>query len=145
MFGACHTGGVRRVISGKETQTLMKILALILAAMMGANGVYMFVDPPGWYAAVPGVSDTGPLNLHFVRDIGIAYFTAGVALAWSALGAGWRASALAALFLGGHALLHAGETISGHHHDVILNELIAVHLPAVLAIVVSVFQKRSVS
>jgi hypothetical protein len=123
----------------------MRILAFILAALMAANGVYMFVDPPGWYAAVPGVPDTGPLNHHFVRDIGIAYFTAGVAIAWSALGAGWRASAIGALFLGGHALLHAGETFLGHHHDVILNELIAVHLPAVLTVVLSVWQKRSAS
>jgi hypothetical protein len=123
----------------------MKILAFILAAMMAANGVYMFVDPPGWYAVVPGVPDTGPLNHHFVRDIGIAYFTAGVALAWSANGAGWRASALAALFIGGHALLHAGETFMGHHHDVILNELVAVHLPAVLAVVISFYQWRSAS
>ncbi len=121
----------------------MKILAFVLAALMAANGVYMFVDPPGWYAAVPGVPDTGPLNHHFVRDIGIAYFTAGVALAWSAHSAGWRASALAALFIGGHALLHAGETFMGHHHDVLANELLAVHLPAVLAIVVSFFQWRS--
>jgi hypothetical protein len=123
----------------------MKILAFILAAMMAGNGVYMFVDPPGWYAAVPGVPHTGPLNLHFVRDIGIAYVTAGVALAWSALSAGWRASALAALFIGGHSLLHAGETMMGHHHDVIVNELVTVHLPAVLAVVLSIVQKRSVS
>lgn len=121
----------------------MKILTFILAAAMAANGIYMFVDPPGWYQAVPGVPDTGPLNLHFVRDIGIAYFTAGVALAWSAHSAGWRASALAALFLGGHALMHAGETFMGHHRNVLLNELLAVHLPAVLAVVISVLQKRS--
>jgi hypothetical protein len=114
----------------------MKILTLVLAGLMAANGAYMLVDPPGWYAAVPGVPDTGPLNLHFVRDIGIAYMTAGCALAWSALGAGWRASALAALFIGGHSLLHLGETVLGQHHDVILNELVAVHLPAVLTVVV---------
>lgn len=120
----------------------MKILTFVLAAVMAANGVYMFVDPPGWYATVPGVPDSGPLNLHFVRDIGIAYFTAGAGLAWSALGAGWRASALAATFIGLHSLLHVGETIAGHHHDVILNELAGVHLPAVLAVVVSVFQRR---
>lgn len=121
----------------------MKILTYILAAVMAGNGVYMFVDPPGWYAAVPGVPDTGPLNLHFVRDIGIAYVTAGAALAWSALGAGWHASALAALFIGGHSLLHIGETIGGHHHDVILNEIAAVHLPAVLAVVIAVMQRRA--
>ena len=120
----------------------MKILTYILAAVMAGNGIYMFVDPPGWYAAVPGVPDTGPLNLHFVRDIGIAYMTAGAALAWSALGAGWRVSAVAALFIGGHSLLHVGETIGGHHHDVLLNEIAAVHLPAVLAIVIAVMQRR---
>jgi hypothetical protein len=145
MFGTCHTGGAACVIAGKEGQNLMKILAFILAAMMTANGAYMFVDPPGWYAAVPGVPDTGPLNLHFVRDIGIAYFTAGIAVAWSALGAGWRASALGALFVGGHSLLHAGETVMGHHHDVLLNELIGVHLPAVLTVVLSIWQRRSAS
>ena len=121
----------------------MKIVTFILAAMMTGNGVYMFVDPAAWYAAVPGVPDTGPPNLHFVRDIGIAYFTAGAGLAWSVLGAGWRASALAAMFIGLHSLLHVGETIGGHHHDVLLNEIAAVHLPAVLAVVISVLQRRA--
>ena len=121
----------------------MKIMTFILAAMMAGNGIFMFVNPPAWYAAVPGVPDTGPLNLHFVRDIGIAYLTAGIALVWSELGAGWRASALAGVFIGGHSLLHLGETIGGHHHDVLLNEIAAVHLPAVLIVVVSVFQRRA--
>lgn len=121
----------------------MKILTFILAAMMAGNGVFMFVDPQTWYDMVPGVPDTGPINFHFVRDIGIAYMTAGVALVWSELGAGWRASALAAVFIGGHSLLHVGETMLGHHHDVILNEIAAVHLPAALMIVVSIFQRRA--
>ncbi|MBP6013727.1 MAG: hypothetical protein KBA31_15985 [Alphaproteobacteria bacterium] len=120
----------------------MRILTFILAAVMGLNGGYMFVDPPGWYAAVPGVPDTGPLNLHFVRDIGLAYVTAGAGLAWSELGGGWRVSALGAMFITLHSLLHVGETFMGHHHGVIVNELLAVHLPAVLAIAVSVFQRR---
>ena len=121
----------------------MRILAIILGALMAANGVFMFVDPPDWYAAVPGVPDTGPLNLHFVRDIGIAYFTAGAALSWSVLGGGWQASALGAMFLGLHSLLHIGETIAGHHHDVILNEIAGVHVPAILAVMISYFQYRA--
>jgi hypothetical protein len=121
----------------------MRILTFVVAALMAANGVYMFIDPPGWYAAVPGVPATGPLNLHFVRDIGIAYFTAGAALGWSVLGAGWQAAALSALFLGGHALLHLGETFMGHHHDVLLNEALAVHLPAILAVVITIMQRRA--
>jgi hypothetical protein len=121
----------------------MKILTYILAAVMAANGLYMFVEPAGWYATVPGVPDTGPFNPHFVRDIGIAFFTAGAALLWSVLGAGWRASALGAMFIGLHSLLHIGETIGGHHHNVLLNEIVAVHLPAVLAVVISYFQYKA--
>ena len=121
----------------------MKILTLILAALLAANGIYMFADPPSWYAAVPGVPNTGPLNHHFVRDIGIAYFTAGAALAWSAFGAGWRAAALAGLFIGAHSLLHVGELMMGHHRDVILNEIVAVHLPAILIVAIAVMQRRA--
>ena len=121
----------------------LKILTLGLAAAMAANGAFMFVEPSTWYQSVPGVPSTGPLNLHFVRDIGIAYLTAAVAIAWSEFGAGWRATALGAMFISLHALLHAGETFLGHHHDVILNEVLAVHLPALLAISISIFQRRN--
>ena len=120
----------------------MRILAIILGALMAANGVFMFVAPPDWYQAVPGVPDTGPLNLHFVRDIGIAYFVSGGAIVWGALGGGWRTTALGAAFLALHSLLHIGETIMGHHHDVLLNEAIAVHLPAWLAVAIAYLQRR---
>jgi hypothetical protein len=120
----------------------MRILAIVLGALMAANGVFMFADPPGWYAAVPGVPETGPLNLHFVRDIGIAYGVAGAAIVWGAAGGGWRATALGAAFLALHSLLHVGETIMGHHHDVLLNELVAVHLPAWLAVALAYLQRR---
>ncbi|MBI1213162.1 MAG: hypothetical protein GC190_16985 [Alphaproteobacteria bacterium] len=120
----------------------MRILAIILGVLMAANGVYMFVDPPDWYAAVPGVPDTGPLNLHFVQDIGIAYAVSGGAIVWGAFGGGWRATAAGAAFLALHSLLHIGETIMGHHHDVLLNEAIAVHLPAWLAVAIAYLQRR---
>lgn len=122
---------------------LLKIVTLVLAALMVANGSYMLADPTAWYQAVPGVPDTGPLNAHFVRDIGIAYFTAGIAIAWSEFGAGWRATALGAMFISLHAILHAGETFLGHHHDVIINELAAVHLPAALAIAIAIIQRQT--
>ena len=121
---------------------LIKVTAFVLGAGLAANGAYMFADPPAWYLAVPGVSDTGPLNLHFIRDIGLAYFTAGFALIWSELGGGWRASALGAMFITLHAGLHVGETIMGHHHDVIWNEIAGVHVPALLATLIFILQRR---
>ena len=120
----------------------MRILAIVLGALMAANGVFMFVDPPSWYAAVPGVTETGPLNLHFVRDIGIAYGVAGAAIIWGSWGGGWRATALGAAFLALHSLLHVGETIMGHHRAVLLNELMGVHLPAWAAVVIAYLQSR---
>lgn len=121
----------------------MKILTLAVAAFLAANGVYMFIDPAAWYAMVPGVPATGPFNPHFVRDIGIAYIAAGAAFGWSVYGAGWRGSALAALFIGGHSLLHWGEFALGHHNDTILTELAAVHLPAIIIVVVAYMQRRA--
>jgi hypothetical protein len=110
---------------------------------MGMNGLIMIVDPSSWYSFVPGVPATGPFNPHFVRDIGIAFATAAVALAWSTGEAGWRASALAALFLVGHSILHLVETAGGHHHDVLANEALAVHLPAWLAAALSLLQRQA--
>ena len=58
--------------------------SLLLAAMgIGsiANGLWMLADPGHWYEHLPaGVPDTGPLNAHFVRDIGCAFLTMGGAL-----------------------------------------------------------------
>lgn len=122
---------------------MTRMIAVALAIAMGGNGIWMFVDPSGWYASIPGVPDTGPLNVHFVKDIGLAYLTAGIGFGWSAFGGGWRASALATLFIALHALLHVGETMMGHHHDVILNELMAVHLPAVLGAWLAYAQNRT--
>jgi hypothetical protein len=38
---------------------------------LAANGLFMLVAPAVWYEFVPGVTDTGFFNQHFVRDIGI--------------------------------------------------------------------------
>lgn len=86
-------------------------MRVVIAAMLGlglaANGLVMLGAPAHWYATVPGVVDTGSFNAHFIRDIGAAYFVAGVALAWSALAPEKRAAAQAgAAFLAMHALVH---------------------------------------
>ncbi len=58
------------------------ILWLVGLAMV-VNGGVMLVVPATWYALVPGVAGTGPLNAHFVRDIGGAYLVAGVVFSGS--------------------------------------------------------------
>jgi len=90
------------------------ILALLLGITFVGNGLFMLADPAAWYAVVPGVPETGPLNAHFVRDIGCAYAVAGVALAWFAVDARARPAALAGgAFLALHALVHGFDAIGG--------------------------------
>ncbi|WP_457584855.1 hypothetical protein [Ensifer canadensis] len=54
---------------------------VLLAAWLSA---YMLYDPEGWYYFVPGVTDTGLYNQHFIRDIGIiqGFIALAFAIGW---------------------------------------------------------------
>ena len=96
----------------------MKLAYLLTTTVLVANGVLMLLAPETWYRVTPDVGDTGPLNVHFVRDIGVAYLVAGVGLFWRAVDGlqGWPAALAGAAFLLGHALVHLVELVSGHGH-----------------------------
>lgn len=114
----------------------MNVLRWMLAALLAANGLFMLVSPQAWYDAVPGVAATGPLNFHFVRDIGCAYLVAGIGMAWRAVqpSRGSSAAILGALFLLLHAGVHIGETLLGICGiDTLLRDVPGVVLPALLA------------
>lgn len=111
-------------------------LLLLLGIGSLANAVWMLVQPANWYAELPaGVPDYGPFNVHFVRDIGCAFATVGVAQIWAALEPRFRLPlvAVAALFLIAHAVLHVHDTLRGivdaHHWWL---DLPGVYLPALL-------------
>ena len=92
------------------------ILCLMGVAMM-VNGMTMLLAPALWYALVPGVVGTGPLNPHFVRDIGAAYLVAGGGIVWFLRDRRARAAALAgAAFLLTHALIHLADAIAGREN-----------------------------
>ena len=94
----------------------MRILLWIFGATGVANGLWMLFAPAAWYEELPaGVPDTGPLNLHFVRDIGAAFLTFGIALCAAAELPQYRRPAIfvAALFYVLHALIHVFDLISG--------------------------------
>ena len=110
-------------------------LAIVLGLALAANGFLMLFYPGGWYAIVPGASETGPLNPHFVRDIGAAYLVSGVAIAWLAFDARAAPAALAgALFLTLHALVHVADAMVGRHADHVLAEFAGVYAPAGIAL-----------
>jgi len=108
----------------------------ILGLGLATNGLIMLGVPAGWYAAVPGVADSGPFNAHFIRDIGAAYLVAGAALVWFAANPiALLAAQAGAAFLAIHALVHLWDAAAGREHvRQLLVDLPTVFLPPILAI-----------
>lgn len=85
---------------------MMRTILIAMAVLNLATGVVVFFLPQFFYDTVPGVSMMGPFNLHFIRDVGLAYFGSGVLLATA-----WRRGEYA-FAVGGalwpclHALFH---------------------------------------
>src|SRR5689334_10842381 len=99
----------------ERTDPWLWMLAIFAIANL-ANAVWMLVEPAGWYAGLPAaVPDTGPLNTHFVRDVGSAFGVMGAALLVAALRPALRAPMIGcvALFYVLHALVHVGDTLAG--------------------------------
>ena len=99
-----------------------------------ANGLWMLLAPRVWYYGLPaGVPDTGPLNVHFVRDIGAAFLTLGLVFCFTAPRAERHRGVVfaAGAFYLLHALIHvvdlATGRLAGHHW---LLDLPGVFLPA---------------
>jgi hypothetical protein len=120
---------------------MIERLCLWTAALMGlaalANGAFMLVSPAGWYFAVPGVTDTGPFNQHFVRDIGLIFLFVGAAFLIGAARARFRVVlwATASLWLAGHALFHLWEVAVGIcGPSALARDFAAVSLPALLGV-----------
>src|SRR5439155_14760661 len=108
----------------------------ILGILNLANGLWMLLAPASWYQHLPAaVPDTGPLNVHFVRDIGAAFSTIGVAFCAVAPHAGRRRGVLlaATLFFVLHAVVHVADMLGGRlHHNHWLIDFPGVFLPAIL-------------
>src|SRR5258708_12903307 len=106
---------------------MRRSIAAVLAALTALNGVMMLFAGPTWYASVPGVSETGPYNPHFVQDIGAAFLVAGLALAARAWRPEyWPAAVAGSAFLAPPAPIPLVTILPGPHHHT------PNHLPATL-------------
>lgn len=129
---------------------MTKIILAVLAAWHGLNGFFMLAMPVRWYETVPGVTHTGPFNGHFIADIAIAFLASAIGLALAASRPGHSVAAfltMPAIFLGGHAVLHAVEFFHGHlnAYEIVRDTAIIIVpglLPAILAFRVFHYQTR---
>lgn len=94
----------------------LKSLLNLLGATSVGNGIWMLLFAKNWYENMPvAIHDTGPLNTHFVHDIGLVYLIAGLALLWCAndLPKSLDVYTGVLLFYVGHALIHVVEILIG--------------------------------
>jgi hypothetical protein len=107
---------------------------------LSANGIFMLVAPQVWYDFVPGVTDTGFYNQHFIRDIGIIQLFLGLAFGIGMFRPERRIGlwAAATLWLIAHAIFHLWEVAVGIcAPSVIPRDFPAVHLPAILGAILT--------
>jgi hypothetical protein len=113
---------------------MQRTIAAILAITTALNGAVMLLAGPFRYASVPGATETGPFNPHFVQDIGAVFLVAGLALAARAYRvAYWPAAVAGAAFMAAHGLIHLVSIVGGHDHHAVF-DLFAVVLPSALAL-----------
>jgi hypothetical protein len=58
----------------------VRALLGLLGLINLANGLYMIAAPHAWYLATPGVAETGPMNHHFIVDIGLIFLASGAGM-----------------------------------------------------------------
>ncbi len=94
---------------------LIKSTYNILGGISLGNGLWMLISASTWFTKMPvGAEDTGPLNAHFVHDVGLVYILIGFGAFWCAYKSAKSIEVHVAitLFMGGHAFIHIGEIIS---------------------------------
>jgi uncharacterized protein YjeT (DUF2065 family) len=123
------TGGSRAI------SIAVFILIAFNALLLSANGLFMLVAPMTWYELVPGVTDTGFFNQHFIRDIGIIQLFLGVAFGLGWVRPEYRVGlwGVATLWLAAHAVFHVWEvTVGICAPSALLRDFPAVSLPAIV-------------
>lgn len=122
----------------------LRLISGGLAVYYIAIATHMLFAPEHWYNAVPGVTATGPINIHFIRDIGAAFLMSGMALAvYGKNPVLWVAAPIAAIFPGVHAGIHAFGLLSGHSHDSTTVDFFGVVFPGFLTLLIAAIAVRN--
>lgn len=112
---------------------------------LSANGLFMLAAPQVWYDFVPGVTDTGFYNQHFIRDIGLIQLFLGIAFGVGMIRPERRIGlwGAATLWLCAHAIFHLWEVAVGIcAPSVIPRDFPAVTLPAILGVALTLWAIR---
>ncbi len=122
------------------------IMVAFNGIFLNANGLFMLIAPLAWYEMVPGVTDTGFFNQHFIRDIGMIQMFLGVAFGLGLFVPERRVGlwAAATSWLCAHALFHFWEVAVGICSPAVIpRDFPAVTLPALLGLALTLLALRN--
>jgi len=85
---------------------MTRLLIWALVAYFLLTGLYIAVLPEIFYQNAPGAAATGPYNMHFIRDVGFAFLTSSVAIAYGVYAGIKPVMVFGALWLLLHGLFH---------------------------------------
>ena len=107
----------------------------------------MVIAPEHWYHNLPaGVPEYGPLNVHFIRDLGSVFALLGIGLIFAGFYLSFRLPlfTMNTLFYLAHMLVHVHEVVSGRVRlGMFWVDLPGVYFPAILTLVLNVFLIRT--
>lgn len=112
---------------------MTRSVLFLVAAWCGVTGLWLVISPAGFHAGIPGVSETGPLNTHFFRDVGLAFVASALALGAGAVIDDWRVVLAGTGFPLLHGGLHLAEAVHHGPHGG-AGELVATVLPGLIAL-----------
>ncbi|MBL1241574.1 MAG: hypothetical protein COB13_006970 [OCS116 cluster bacterium] len=116
----------------------MKITLKILGVFYLLNGLLMLTIPEIWYRITPGAAHSGAMNVHFIRDIGLAFCAASLWALWPRF-----KHYTPIIFIGGHGILHAVEFFDGHFSGIeILRDSGLIILPALAFCLIILKQEK---
>ena len=135
-------------MNGQENPALSIAVYAMVAfntLLLSVNGIFMLIAPGVWYVSIPGVTDTGFFNQHFIRDIGIIQLFLGVAFGLGMIRPRRRIElwAGATAWLIAHAVFHLWEVAAGICAPYcLLRDFLAVSLPAILGVLLTLWAIR---
>ena len=123
---------------------MARIVLVLVAVLHGIAAAFMWAAPGYWYETTPGVAMTGPLNVHFVRDVALAFGLSAVAILWGVMNrdrtALWFGCGFPAAHAAYHLVMWVGRGVPLDQVAVV--NLLGIQLPAWVAIGAIVLMTR---
>ena len=103
-----------------------------LVAYFLATGLFIAILPLVFYETGPGVADTGPYNMHFLRDVGFAFSVSALGIGWGLKQNSKPLIVFGSAWIALHGLFHLVLWFIHPSSAGVVNDLILVFLPATL-------------